>query len=265
MREELFNLHQKRTIHNSPSLNSKNFETVVLESEEVFIEWLELEKNQLEWQKQSEKKNPLIQDQVFSGTLLKSLLSNRIQVTYAAWWSSNLRMDLTISMSFLGLTQAILQEREFPLNLRAMTKNEIVVDYDTHHQGHEPYSFEDWWNQRLAPQVRKWLSKVVALGVNYDAFRILSRPDGLTLDVLDEEGTIGSEPCEVSELARITNHDFNNYRRRDLKNVSRFDPSYIESLKGYVKHIEKGGGIATLSETNDDQTQEGKSFLLCLL
>ncbi|KAI0991981.1 hypothetical protein K3495_g16205, partial [Podosphaera aphanis] len=106
MEEELFNLHQKRTIHNSPPVNSKNFETVVPESEEVFIEWLELEKNKLEWQKQSEKKNPLIQDQQFSGTLLKSLLSNRIQVTYATWWSSNLRMDSTISMSFLGLTQA---------------------------------------------------------------------------------------------------------------------------------------------------------------
>ncbi|KAI0990922.1 hypothetical protein K3495_g17265, partial [Podosphaera aphanis] len=138
--------------------------------------------------------------------------------------------------------------------------DEIVVDYDTHHQGHEPYSFEDWWNQRLAPQVRKWLSKVVALGFNYDAFRNLSRPDEPTLDVLDEEGTTGSEPCEVSELARITNQDFNNYRRRHLKNVSRFDPSCIESLKRYVKHIEKGCGIATLSETNGDQTRKASHF-----
>ncbi len=143
---------------------------------------------------------------------------------------------------------------------KKLNEDEIIVDYDTHHQGHELYSFEDWWSQRLAPQVRKWLSKVVALGVNYDAFRNLSRPDALTLDVLDEEGTIGSEPCEVYELARITNQDFNNYRRRHLKNVSRFDPSCIESLKGYVKHIEKGGGIATLSETNGDQTRKASHF-----
>ncbi|KAI0999334.1 hypothetical protein K3495_g8861 [Podosphaera aphanis] len=58
---------------------------------------------------------------------------------------------------------------------------------------------------------------VVALSINYDAFRNLSRPDELTLDVLDEEGTTGSDPCEVSELARITNQDFNNSRRRYLK------------------------------------------------
>ncbi|KAI0995090.1 hypothetical protein K3495_g13091, partial [Podosphaera aphanis] len=233
MGEELFNLHQKRTIHNSPPLNSKNFETVVLESEEVFIEWLELEKNQLEWQKQSEKKNPLVQDQPY-------YRKENFRLTYGPSQKVGCKATLTAR--------------------NKLNEDEIVVDYDTHHQGHEPYSFEGWWSQRLAPQVRKWLSKVVALGVNHDAFRILSRPDGLTLDVLDEEGTIGSEPCEVSELARIINHDFNNYRRRHLKNVSRFDPSCIESLKGYVKHIEKGGGIATLSETNDDQTRKASHF-----
>lgn len=79
------------------------------------------------------------------------------------------------------------------------------MDYDTCHQGHELYSFDDWWSLRLAPAVRKWLSKVVAFGINYAAFKDLARPDEMTLDVLDDEGTSGLESCEVSELARITN------------------------------------------------------------
>ncbi|KAI0993531.1 hypothetical protein K3495_g14653 [Podosphaera aphanis] len=237
----------------------KNFETVVLESEEVFTEWLEPKKNQLEWQKQSEKKNPLIQDQSHMRRGGHPIYEWTRRFRCPFWGSrkpycrkENFRLTYGPSQKFR--CKATLTARKI------LNEDEIVVDSNTHHQGHEPYSFEDWWNQRLAPQVRKWLSKVVALGVTYDAFRNLSRPDELTLDVLDEEGTIGSEPCEVSELARTTNQDFNNYRRRHLKNVSRFDPSCIESLKGYVKHIEKGGGIATLSETNGDQTRKASHF-----
>lgn len=65
MAEEPFKLDQKRTIQNAFSSSSTTFEIIELESEEVFMEWLEVEKNLLEWQKQSEKTNVITQDEVF--------------------------------------------------------------------------------------------------------------------------------------------------------------------------------------------------------
>ena len=57
MGEELFTLNQKRILQNNTVEDDKIFESIELENEEIFSEWLECEKNQLEWQKRSQKEN----------------------------------------------------------------------------------------------------------------------------------------------------------------------------------------------------------------
>ena len=101
--------------------------------------------------------------------------------------------------------------------------------------------------------------KISALGMNYEAFRNLTRLDETTLTVLEDENISKTEPCEVSEFARITNQDFNNFRRRHLKNVSRLGSSCSESLQKYVSSIQGDGGISMV-EISDHPSGQATEF-----
>ncbi|KAI1004243.1 hypothetical protein K3495_g3963 [Podosphaera aphanis] len=52
---ELCNLNQRRILQNV-TVDDKLFESIEIENDEIFSEWLECEKNQLEWQTDPTKK-----------------------------------------------------------------------------------------------------------------------------------------------------------------------------------------------------------------
>lgn len=131
-----------------------------------------------------------------------------------------------------------------------INEDTILVDYDIYHQGHDLCSFDDWRGLILAARVRKWPTKFDALGLNCVAIKNLLRPDKMTLDVLDGEGTSGLQSYEVSELPRITNQDFNNCRQRHPKNIFRLGSSCLDSLIGYIKSLNAVNWIATVEDLN---------------
>ena len=73
---------------------------------------------------------------------------------------------------------------------KKLDEDKVCVQYDLHHQGHEANSIEEWHSLRLSSGLRKWLSKVVALEINYEVFRDLTRPDELSLTVLESEDMV---------------------------------------------------------------------------
>lgn len=120
------------------------------------------------------------------------------------------------------------------------------MKYSTEHQGHDLNSFNDWQRLRMSPRLRKWLIKAVAAGLNYEAIKSLTRSDEHTLSMLEAVDSPGAEKVEISEITRITNKDFNNYRRRHLKNVAELSPDCLASLHTYAEHIKRDGGIAVV-------------------
>lgn len=82
----------------------------------------------------------------------------------------------------------------------------------------------------------------------------------MTLDIHYDEGTSELKSRELSEFARITNQDFNNYRRRHLKNASCLGSSCLDSLEEHGKSIEAGNCTIILKELNFSQSRNHTDF-----
>ncbi|KEQ90512.1 hypothetical protein AUEXF2481DRAFT_569183 [Aureobasidium subglaciale EXF-2481] len=59
---------------------------------------------------------------------------------------------------------------------------------------------------RIDPEARSWLSKIVEAGLDWRAFRKLSRPYNKKSGMLSS-----NDPVDVSELLRISYNDFYNF------------------------------------------------------
>ena len=122
-------------------------------------------------------------------------------------------------------------------------------------------SMESWRKMRMSTQVSDWLKKVVATGIEWNAFRTIIRQDDTRLSKLEAEGLSPDEPIEVSEMVRVTYQDFQNCRRSQLRSTAVLDPDCWKSLDAYRERIQSEGGLADLRDLPDDHDESATILL----
>ncbi len=68
-------------------------------------------------------------------------------------------------------------------------------------------------------------------------------------------------PVQASDMLRVSNMDFNNFRRKQLKLTAQLDPDCWNSLQKYVDLIRKEGGIAIIQDVPEDRVGNRSVFM----
>lgn len=72
---------------------------------------------------------------------------------------------------------------------------------------------------RTSPGLRKWLTMVAALDVNYRSIWNMTQLDEMSIVLIENKLTVESKTIEISEFARLKNQVFNNHTCRHLQKV----------------------------------------------
>ena len=129
------------------------------------------------------------------------------------------------------------------------------------HSGHVLRSNDSWQKMRMTPEVRKWLAKSVATGVGWKEFKKTYRPNQQQSEMLLAKSLLKNAPVQASDRLRVSNMDFNNFRRKQLKLKAQLDPDCWNSLQKYVDLIRKEGGIAVIQDVPEDRVGNRLAFM----
>lgn len=73
----------------------------------------------------------------------------------------------------------------------------------------------------MSPVTRNWLEKAVATGIVWKDLKRMTRNEVERTGLLDDVQDQNKGPLEMPDILRISNHDFNNVRRRLLTQTAR--------------------------------------------
>lgn len=136
----------------------------------------------------------------------------------------------------------------------------IFVTFENNHTGHGVSTLDTWCRSRICPAVRVWLEKVVATGIDWTSFKKMTRPQDDQLGFLGIEGISLGQEVEISEIMRISNKDFHNFRQKHVVKSSQLDSDCWKSLSRYAVMISNEGGISTLEKVKEDRIGGEDSF-----
>lgn len=136
----------------------------------------------------------------------------------------------------------------------------MIFKYTKQYQGHAENSFDDEQRLRILLGLKKYLQRSVAVGLNYNTIKNTTRPDKQTLFVLEAVDLPGTEKVGISELARISNIDFKNFRRRHLKNLVELSSDCLVNPRAYAQNIKRDSGIAVFEDFENRITEEKSDF-----
>ncbi|KAI0993902.1 hypothetical protein K3495_g14282 [Podosphaera aphanis] len=92
----------------------------------------------------------------------------------------------------------------------------ITVTIKGAHSGHILRSNDTRQKMRMTPEVCKWLAKSVATGVGWKGFKETYRPNQQQSEILLAKNLFKNAPAQASDMQRVSNMDFNNFRGNSL-------------------------------------------------
>ncbi|POS85788.1 hypothetical protein EPUL_003388 [Erysiphe pulchra] len=218
-------LDQMRLVQNRAPEDSARCQELEFENYQEFTAWLEIEKNQVVWNKhdtRGRREQPGV-----TRRATKIEWTERYRCPFsgkkrASRQSQNPHRKRKDSMK-VGCTANIKAKKY-------IDSDRIKVTFDARHVNHEPNSVGSWQRQRLSPVVKTWLKKVVTTGINWETYKSVMKPDFETLAALESGALASDSPVAVPQMLRVSNQQFNDYRRSHLKSVAQVDSDCGDNL-----------------------------------
>lgn len=263
----MLSFSQTRHLHTSSTEIESLLVKLEFPNEESFCRWLRTENEIVEYNLTKVRTAPNSVSKLPEGSIGKSCKRGRPTTTE---WTKN------YSCSFSGTSKARSEGTSERIRSRPTRKvgcpakikahklfssDTVFVTHHKSHMGHGINDLQTWTSSRMSPATRNWLEKAVASGIEWKDIKRMTRAEVERANFLGGGHEENYRTLVVPEILRISNQDYNNFRRKFLISTAQLDPDCRQSLSKYAEMITQAGGFSIIQDVQEERVTDPEAFL----